>query len=300
MSAATESGGAEGWTIAKVLSWATDDFKGRRIETARLDAELLLSEALGLDRIRLIMDSRRPLTPAELGAFRELIKRRRGGEPMAYILGRREFFGLEFRVDRRVLIPRPDTEALVEVALERTRAAYMFGNALDLCTGSGCVAVAFAKQRPTWRVTATDISEPALGLAFENAQRLGTVFGMTFSAGDLFAALAAAERFDLITANPPYVSAPEVLKLDRGIREFEPAVALGSGADGLDLIRRIVTGAGAHLAPGGVLALEVQFDQADRVAELMQSAGFTAIEKRRDLGGHERVVSACWPAAPAA
>jgi HemK-like putative methylase len=164
---------------------------------------------------------------------------------MAYILGRREFFGLEFRVDRRVLIPRPDTEALVEVALERTRAAYMFGNALDLCTGSGCVAVAFAKQRPTWRVTATDISEPALGLAFENAQRLGTVFGMTFSAGDLFAAVAAAERFELITANPPYVSAPEVLKLDRGIRDFEPAVALGSGADGLDLIRRIVTGA-AH------------------------------------------------------
>ncbi|MBI3203876.1 MAG: peptide chain release factor N(5)-glutamine methyltransferase [Myxococcales bacterium] len=300
MSMAAEKSAAETWTIAKVLKWAIDDFKGRGIDSARLDAELLLAEALGFDRIRLITESLRPLTPPELGAFRALIKRRRGGEPMAYILGRREFFGLDFRVDPRVLIPRPDTEVLVEVALERTQAAYMFGKALDLCTGSGCVAIAFAKQRPTWRVTATDISEAALGLAFENAQRLGAVFGMSFSAGDLFAAVPAAERFDLITANPPYVSAPEALKLDRGIREFEPAVALCSGADGLDLIRRIVSDASAHLAPGGVLALEVQYDQAERVVGLFEAAGFTQIEKRRDLGGHERVVSGRLAAAPAA
>ncbi|MCC6900743.1 MAG: peptide chain release factor N(5)-glutamine methyltransferase [Polyangiaceae bacterium] len=300
MSMAAEKSAGETWTITKVLKWAIDDFKGRGIDSARLDAELLLAEALGFDRIRLITESLRPLTPPELGAFRALIKRRRGGEPMAYILGRREFFGLEFRVDPRVLIPRPDTEVLVEVALERTAAAYMFGKALDLCTGSGCVAIAFAKQRPTWRVTATDISEAALGLAFENAQRLGAVFGMSFSAGDLFAAVPAAERFDLITANPPYVSAPEVLKLDRGIRDFEPAVALSSGADGLDLIRRIVSEASAHLAPGGALALEVQYDQAERVVGLFQSAGFTQIERRRDLGGHERVVSGRLAAAPPA
>lgn len=295
MTEAVHASSPEDWTIARVLAWASDDFKGRGIDSARLDAELLLAEALGLDRIRLIVESRRPLAPAELGAFRELIKRRRGGEPIAYILGRREFFGLEFRVDSRVLIPRPDTEALVEVALERTRARYMFGTALDLCTGSGCAAIAFAKHRPTWRVTATDLSEAALALAFENAQRLGAVFGMHFAAGDLFDAVAPHQRFDLIIANPPYVSEPEIAKLDKSIRDFEPSLALSSGEDGLDVIRRIVAGAGPRLAPGGVLALEVQYDQADRVAEGFAAAGFVAIERRRDLGGHERVVSGSRP-----
>lgn len=291
MSAATESPATETWTIAKVLAWATEDFRGRNIESARLDAELLLSEALRLDRIRLIVESQRPLSPDELGSFRELIKRRRLGEPIAYILGRREFFGLSFKVDRRVLIPRPDTEALVEVALERTRARYMFGNALDLCTGSGCVAVSFAKQRPTWRVTATDVSEPALGLALENAQRLGAVFGMRFLAGDLFAPIPASERFDLITANPPYIPEADVAKLDAGIRDFEPKVALSAGADGLDVIRRIVAEGVSRLVPGGVLALEVQYDQAPRVRELFARAGLVELATRRDLGGHERVVS---------
>ena len=295
MTEAVQTSGPEDWTIARVLTWASDDFKGRGIDSARLDAELLLAEALGLDRIRLIVESRRPLAPAELGRFRDLIKRRRGGEPIAYILGRREFFGLEFRVDARVLIPRPDTETLVEVALERTRSRDMFGNALDLCTGSGCVAIAFAKQRPTWRVTATDLSEAALALAFENAQRLGAIFGMHFAAGDLFDAIAADQRFDLITANPPYVSGAEVAKLDKSIRDFEPKLALSSGEDGLDLIRRIVADAGPRLAPSGVLALEVQYDQADRVAELFAAAGFVDLDKRRDLGGHERVVSGVRP-----
>lgn len=291
MSAPAESSATETWTIAKVLAWATEDFRGRGVESARLDAELLLSEALGLDRIRLIVESRRPLAPAELGTFRELIKRRRAGEPIAYILGRREFFGLSFRVDARVLIPRPDTEALVEVALERTEHRYMFGNALDLCTGSGCVAVSFAKRRPTWRVTASDLSEPALALAFENAQRLGTVFGMRFVAGDLLAPLAADERFDLITANPPYIPEADVAALPAGVRDFEPKLALSAGADGLSVIRRILAEGVGRLQPGGVLAIEVQYDQAPRVAELFAGAGLVAIEKRRDLGGHERVVS---------
>jgi len=291
MSEATPSAAPEAWTIARVLAWASEDFRGRGMESARLDAELLLSEALGLDRIRLIMESRRPLSPGELAGFRELIKRRRAGEPIAYILGRREFFGLSFRVDRRVLIPRPDTEALVEVALERTQARYMFGTALDLCTGSGCVAISFAKRRPTWRVTATDLSEPALALACENALRLGAVFGMRFLSGDLFAPLAADERFDLVTANPPYVPEADVAALDPGIRDFEPKLALSAGADGLALIRRILQEGVSHLGPGGVLALEVQYDQADRVVELFAEAGLVDVEKRRDLGGHERVVS---------
>ncbi|MFO0564134.1 MAG: peptide chain release factor N(5)-glutamine methyltransferase [Polyangiaceae bacterium] len=300
MSAPSESGAVEAWTVQRVLSWATEDFRARSFESPRLDAELLLSESIGLDRVRLIIEAKRPLSPAELAKFRELIKRRRSGEPVAYILGRREFFGLVFRVDSRVLIPRPDTEALVEVALERTRSHSMYGRMLDLCTGSGAVAVAFAKQRPTWRVTASDVSADALQLAQENALRLGTIFGMSFCAGDLFAALAAEQRFELVTANPPYIPDAELQAISREIREFEPALALVGGPDGLDVVRRVVAGSRAVLEPGGVLAVEVHYDQAGRVRQLLEAEGFSSIETRRDYGGHERVVSGTAPAGGAA
>jgi release factor glutamine methyltransferase len=282
----------EPWTVGRVLAWATADFRSRAIETARLDAELLLGLALGLDRIRLILEHQRPLAPEELSRYRDLIKRRRGGEPIAYIRGEREFYGLPIRVDPRVLIPRPDTETLVEVALERTRARSMFGNALDLCTGSGCVAIAFSHTRRTWRVTGVDASIGALEVARINALCLGVVPGLRFLEGDLFAPLGPDERFDLITANPPYIPDAELAELDAGIREFEPRLALAGGSDGLDVIRRIVEEAPGHLSPGGVLALEVGHDQADRVAELFEQAGLSQIGRRRDYGGHERVVSA--------
>jgi release factor glutamine methyltransferase len=149
------------WSIRRVLAWAADDLKRRGNEGGRLDVELLLGRVLKLDRIGLIMQSERPLLANELAAFRALFKRRRLGEPVAYLLGEREFYGISLRVDARVLIPRPDSERLVEVALERTRARSMLGAALDLCTGSGCVAIAFARQRPTWSVTASDISAEA-------------------------------------------------------------------------------------------------------------------------------------------
>jgi release factor glutamine methyltransferase len=290
---AQRDGAAEPWTIARVLRWASDDFRALGFACARLDAELLLAEVLGVDRVRLIIDSQRELRQEELGGYRALIKRRRAGEPVAYILGRREFHGLSFHVDRRVLIPRPDTEALVAVALERTRGAYMFGRMLDLCTGSGCVAIAFAKQRPTWRITALDSSSEAIDLAMENAVRLGAVFGMRFGVGDLTAPLAESERFDLVTANPPYIPSAELGTLEQGIRDFEPRLALDGGSDGLAIIRRIVKESQPHLVPRGVLALEVGHDQAERVSELLESAGFVAIERRRDYGGHERVVSGC-------
>lgn len=283
--------GTEAWTIERVLRWAADDFRARDFPSPRLDAELLLADALGIDRVRLIIESKRPLSPEELGAFRERIRRRRSGEPVAYILGRREFYGLVLRVDRRVLIPRPDTEALVDVALERTEKRSMFGNALDLCTGSGCVAIAFAKRRPTWRVTAVDVSEDALALAQENALRQSVVFGMRFLRADVGQALGLGSRFDLVTANPPYIPSADIAQLDPAIRDFEPSLALDGGADGLDVIRRIVSQAPSRLEPGGVLATEVHFDQAARVAALMEEAGLSRIENRRDYGGHERVVS---------
>jgi release factor glutamine methyltransferase len=280
------------WSIAKVLRWAADDFARRGHDSPRLDAELLLGHVLGVDRVRLILDAARPLSDAELVEYRELIKRRRRGEPIAYIRGEREFFGHRFLVDARVLVPRPDTETLVAAALDRTRPRSLYGRALDLCTGSGCVAIAFARERPTWKVTGADVSAAALDLARHNAERIGAARNTRWVLGDLFAPLAPEERFELVTANPPYIPSAEIAGLARDIRDFEPRLALDGGADGLDLVRRIVQRAPEFLTQYGVLALEIAYDQADRVTELLAARGFAQIQRRRDYGGHERVVSA--------
>jgi len=279
------------WSIARVLRWAADDFTRRGFGSARLDAELLLGHVLGLDRIRLIVESTRPLEEAELSAYRELIKRRRRGEPIAYIRGEREFYGMPFRVDARVLVPRPDSETLVETALRRTKARSLYGRALDLCTGSGCIAIAFARTRPTWRVAASDLSPGALALARENCERLGATMNMAFLEGDLFAPVAANSRFELVTGNPPYIPHAEIAELGPDVRDFEPHLALDGGADGLDLVRRIIATSPDFLAPGGVLALEIGYDQAGQVAELFEQRGFHHVERDRDYGGIERVVS---------
>jgi release factor glutamine methyltransferase len=282
---------AEPWSIKRVLAWATDDFRRRGNKSARLDAELLLGEALGFDRIKLIVEAERPLAEAELGRYRELIKRRRNGEPIAYILGRREFFALPLRVDRRVLIPRPDTEVLVETALSGTRARHLYGRMLDLCTGSGCVAIAFAKERPTWRVTAVDVSPDAAALARENALRAGVVHNLAVLEGDLFAPLPEAAEFELVTANPPYIPSGDIAGLEVDVRDFEPHLALDGGADGLSIIRRLLEQAPRYLVPGGLIALEVGFDQAPAVAALFEAAGFVDVARSKDLAGVERVVS---------
>ncbi len=284
------------WTIASVLRWATADFAKRGLDSPKLEAELLLAHALDLDRLRLILDAQRELSPEELTRYRRLIVERRSGVPSAYLLGRREFFGHVFRVDARVLIPRPDTEALVEEALARTSHRALSGRALDLCTGSGCVAISFALARPTWHVLASDVSEPAARLALENAQRLGAAFNTSVIVSSLYSALPPAARFELITANPPYIPSRDVDQLDPGIREQEPRLALDGGADGLELVRQIVGEAPRWLRPGGALALELQFDQAERVEHLLERAGFIDVRRRRDYGGHERVVSGVLPA----
>ncbi|HTQ44221.1 MAG TPA: peptide chain release factor N(5)-glutamine methyltransferase [Polyangiaceae bacterium] len=281
---------AKEWTIADVLRWAADDFRARGIESPRLDAEVLLARALGTTRIQLVVDARRVLPAEELARFREMVKRRRAHEPVAYILGEREFWGRVFRVDRRVLVPRPDTETLVEVALERTRHVSMSMRALDVCTGSGCVAVTLAKERPTSVVYATDASEDALAVARENALRLGA-YNVSLRAGDLYAAVDPALRFDVVTANPPYIARGEMATLMQDVRDFEPRLALEAGDDGLDVLRRVVADAPAHLVAGGVLAVEVGAGQAPAVAELLRGAGFDSIESRRDYARIERVVS---------
>ena len=278
------------WTIETVLRWATDDFRARGVDSPRLDAELLLGRALSCTRIQLIADAKRGLEGDELTRFRELVKRRRAREPTAYILGEREFYGRRFRVDRRVLIPRPDTETLVEVALERTRHRSMSMRALDLCTGSGCVAITLARERPTSLVVATDVSDDALVVARDNALRLGA-YNVAFRGGDLFAAVEASARFDLVTANPPYIAADEIASLQPEIRDYEPRLALAGGQDGLAVVRLIVAGARAHLAGGGRLAVEIGFGEAAGTADLFAAAGFEQIEVRRDYARIERVVS---------
>lgn len=291
---AAAAGADEVWSVKRVLTWAADDLRRRGNESARLDVELLLGKVLGLDRIGLIVQSERPLSAAELSRFRELFKRRRAGEPVAYLLGEREFFGLMLKVDARVLVPRPDTERLVEVALERTRARSMLGSALDLCTGSGCVAIAFARQRPTWSVTASDVSADALAVATENAHRTGAIRNLRLLQGSLFDAVPG-QRFDLISANPPYIAAGELAELPVDVRQFEPRLALDGGPDGLDLVREIVAAAPEHLTPGGLFALEIGADQGPRALEILRQRGLRDVELARDLGGRDRVVSGYGP-----
>jgi release factor glutamine methyltransferase len=283
----------ETWTIRRLLGWAAEDFRQRGLESPRLEAELLLGHALGMTRIDLIVKSDLVPNVAELNRFRDLVRRRRAAEPTAYLLGQREFYGIPMRVDRRVLIPRPDTETLVQVALERSRRRSAHGHALDLCTGSGCVAIAFARQRPGWSVTGVDISNETLQVAQDNALRVGNILGLAWQQGDLFDALAK-RRFDLITANPPYIPSSVYGTLDPTVRDFEPKLALDGGEDGLDVTRRIVKDAPDWLEPDGILAVEIGYDQGAAVADLFAARGFADVACNRDYGGRDRVVSGRW------
>jgi release factor glutamine methyltransferase len=213
---------------------------------------------------------------------------------VAYIVGTREFHGIPIRVDRRVLVPRPDTETLVEVALERTRSRHLHGEGLDLCTGSGCIAIAIARRRPTWHLVGTDISADAVSVARDNTARLGAVWSVRFVVGDLDTGLPPDERFDLVTANPPYIPTAAIAELPPDVRDHEPRLALDGGPDGLAVVRRVVDVARQRLSPGGIVAIEVGHDQAGRTSALLGDAGFEAIERRRDYGGIERIVSGRW------
>ena len=297
MSGAGDAEGAAGdaWTIRRVLTWAADDLKKRGVASPRLDAELLLARILRLDRIGLVIDAERPLGKHELARYRELHQRRRAGEPVAYLLGTREFYAHSFLVDRRVLVPRPETEHLVEVALSRTNHLSLSARVLDLCTGSGCVAVSLGRERPTTRVLGADISEEAIAVAAENVIRLGA-YNVALVCSDLFAALRPGrDRFDLITANPPYIAEGEIPSLPVDVRAYEPRVALAGGADGLSFYRRIASEAPAFLDAGGVLAVEIGADQGDAVLALFAGAGMREVALRRDYAGLDRIVSGLRP-----
>ncbi|MBS4097631.1 MAG: peptide chain release factor N(5)-glutamine methyltransferase [Sulfuricella sp.] len=257
---------------------------------ARREAQILLGHALGKPRAWLIAHDREALDAGAAHIFQTLLNRRLNGEPIAYLVGEREFYGHAFKVTPAVLIPRPETELLVELALERLPVD-MPARALDLGAGSGTVAVSLALARPAARVTAVELSPAALAVAQDNAQRLGAA-NLEFRLGFWYAPLEKGERFEVIVSNPPYIAADDP-HLGWGDLRFEPPGALASGPDGLADIRLIVDGAPAFLAPGGWLLFEHGYDQAEACRKLLNDAGFSAVASVADLAGIERVTLGC-------
>lgn len=249
-----------------------------------VDARVLLRAVLAIDQARLAAYPEQTLTDQQRGRFLALVERRRAGEPVAYLTGEREFYSLAFKVTPAVLIPRPETERLVEAALERVPVQAQH-RVLELATGSGCVAVAIALHRSRARMTATDVSRDALEVARDNAARHRVA--IEFIESEWFAALAE-RRFDLIVANPPYVAEQDPA-LARGDLRFEPRAALAAGADGLACLRLIIAQARAYLEPAGRLLFEHGYDQAARCRALLAQAGYREVASHRDLAGIERV-----------
>lgn len=283
-------------SVGEALRAGTQQLRAGGSRSPRLDAELLLAAALGVDRSALFRAPERVLTADEEERFAGYLRRREAHEPVAYIRGRRAFRTLDLEVTRDVLIPRPETETLVEVALEALAAgAAPEPLVLDVGTGSGCIALALAAENAFVRVVATDVDPAALEVAGRNAARHGLESRVEFLAGDLFAGLPDGSRFDLIVANPPYVPAEEYAALEPNVREYEPRLALWGGDDGLDVYRRLVPGAATRLRAGGVLAVEVGAGEAAAVGGLFADAGFGAVAQRADLGGTPRVVWAAHP-----
>lgn len=248
-----------------------------------LDYRVLLCHALQLNRIALITQSERALSDDDAQRFRQLVQRRLAGEPVAYLVGQREFFGLPFEVSAAVLIPRPDTELLVELTLERTPPQ---GRVLDMGTGSGAIAVSVAHSRPDAEVTALDVSADALAVAGRNAA--ANQARVQFLQSDWYSALHDAPRFDLIASNPPYIASGD-RHLSEGDLRYEPVGALTDHADGLAALRIIIAGAPRHLKPQGWLLMEHGYDQAEAVRALLQAAGYSEVQSWRDLAGIERV-----------
>jgi release factor glutamine methyltransferase len=250
----------------------------------RREAQVLLGYVLGVSRAWLSAHGEERTDPSAAAVFRDLVRRRKTGEPVAYLIGRREFYGIDFQVTPDVLIPRADTETLVDAALEKLIPGASH-DVLDLGTGSGCVAIAIARERPAARVTAVEVSTAALSIARDNAAAVGVQ--VQFVRGRWFETLAQ-NRFDLIVSNPPYVATGDP-HLRQGDLRFEPATALTAGADGLNDIRAIVAGAAGHLKAGGWLLFEHGYDQAAICRDLLRDAGFGELVSRADLAGRQRV-----------
>ncbi|MFE8600398.1 peptide chain release factor N(5)-glutamine methyltransferase [Archangium violaceum] len=285
----------ENWTVRKILTWTTQHFEKRGVDAPRLTTEVLLAHALKTTRVRLYVDLDRPLEKTELATFRALIERRMAGEPTQYLTGVREFYNRPFKVDARVLIPRPETELLVEAALHQLPKDGP-GLALDVCTGSGCIAISLAAERPQATVMATDLSADACALARENAQALGVAERVTVLQGNLYAPLPPDARFDVVVSNPPYIATAEIPTLSAEVRR-EPHMALDGGPDGLVLIRKVIEGARHVLKPGGLLAMEIGETQGEAVKALLQAAGYADARVEKDLERRDRLAFGTQPVA---
>ena len=276
----------QAWTIGSLLQWTKQYFRDKGVENPRLDADVLLSSLLGKDRVYLYVHFDQPMEQEELVKFREMVRRRAAREPVAYIVGHREFMGLEFRVSPAVLIPRPDTEVLVEAAIEQL-AAVRDGMILDVGTGSGAILIGTLSRVAGCCGLGVDVSPAALAVARENAARLLAPGRADFTQADLFPTESL--LFDAILSNPPYVTSAEMAELAPEVRR-EPDLALHGGADGLDFYRRLTQGGWRHLKPGGFMALEVGAGQAAALSELGRAAGWRTEKIIPDYAGIERVV----------
>lgn len=277
-------------TVLEIIKRTTEFFDKRDVESARLNAELLIGHALGLKRMQLYLQFERPLAEAELELIRPLVKRRGNREPLQYILGSTEFCGLRLKVDRRALIPRPETEYLVE--LLGGRLATPPAAVLDLGTGAGALALALATKYPTARVTALDRSAEALGLAAENTQLLGLSARVRLLLSDWFSAVPAGEKFDLIVANPPYLTDAEVAEATPEVRDHEPRDALVAAEAGCADLETIIREARPFLETGGLLMCETGIAQHARLVGTAKACGYTRTESLRDLTGRDRYLSA--------
>jgi len=282
---------AKRWTVLELLDWTKAYFAEKGIDSPRLDAEVLLAHALSVERMGLYLDFDKPVAAPERAAFRALVKRRAEERiPVAYLVGEKEFWSLALAVSPDVLVPRPDTEVLVEAILARCPDTEAELRILDLGTGSGAIALALASERPKAHVVATDRSEAALGVARANAQRHGLAGRVRFVAGDAFEPVAG-ERFDVVASNPPYVARQDAPQLAPELAH-EPREALFADADGTALLRTIAAEAAGVLVPGGWLGVELAPAQGQRMTEWLERGGFESVEAHRDLGGRVRALTA--------
>ena len=284
------------WTILKLIRWTEERFKKEGLPTPRLDAEVLLAESLGMDRVGLYTHFDQPLQTAELARFKKLIRRRMAHEPLTYITGKREFWSLPFKITPDVLIPRPETEGLVEEALRLLADPERCGRGcriLEIGTGSGAIIIALAKELPSASLVATDFSEKALALARENAAAIGVGERIQFLHGDLFAPLEQKSPFDLILSNPPYISRSEFASLPPEVRDFEPRIALDGGEDGLTFFRRALPRVGRYLQPAGWFLTEIGAGQDPEVQKIAAATpDLEAFAFIPDLAGIKRVFKA--------
>lgn len=277
----------EAWTIRKVLLWTTQRFEKEDIDAPRLTAEILLAHVLKVDRVRLFMELDRPLQKDELAEFKALIQRRMQFEPTQYLTGFKDFYNRRFAVDPRVLIPRPETELLVEAVLQLLPKDAP-SRVLDLCTGTGCIGVTIAAERPQASVWITDLSTGACEVATANAEKHEVASRVSVLHGDLFAAIPAGARFDVVVSNPPYIKRSDLPGLQKEVRK-EPVAALDGGEDGLDFVRRIADGSHGALKRGGWLALEIGDEQGDAVKQVLTRSGYHAVRVDKDLSRLDRL-----------